>query len=60
MRKKTLPITQVRRKVAKDGSILIPSDFRKALGIKPGQTLYAHMEDGELVLSVRKPRKKNP
>jgi len=52
-------IKHSRRKMAKDGSILIPAAFRKAFGVKPGDVFYAWMEDGELILKLRGQRGKS-
>lgn len=37
-------------RVGEQGRVVIPAELRKALGIKPGETLVARVEDGRLVL----------
>ena len=59
MQMKKLPVMPVWRKVAKDGSFLLPAAFRRALGVKPGDIFYARMENDELVLRLKGPRKKS-
>ena len=39
--------------VGPQGRIVIPAQFRKALDIRPGETLIARVEDGRLVLETR-------
>ena len=39
--------------VGPQGRIVIPAHIRQALGIHPGQTLVARVEDGRLVLETR-------
>lgn len=43
----------VRLHVGPQGRIVIPSQFRKALDIGPGEVLVARVEDGRLVLEKR-------
>jgi AbrB family looped-hinge helix DNA binding protein len=40
-------------RVGPQGRIVIPAHIRQALGIHPGQTLVARIEDGRLVLETR-------
>ena len=49
--KKNRPTSSVR--VGPQGRIVIPAHIRKALGIRPGETLLARVEDGRLVLETR-------
>ena len=39
--------------VGPQGRVVIPAQFREALGICPGETLIARVEDGRLVLETR-------
>ena len=32
------------------GQVTLPAEVRKAMGLKPGDTLVVHLEDGRLVL----------
>ena len=41
-------------KLGDGGRIVIPSDYRKALGIEAGDELLLHMERGKLILMTRK------
>lgn len=41
---------QAKVKVDEAGRVLVPAEFRKALGIKPGDHLIMRVEDGELRL----------
>ena len=36
--------------VGPQGRVVIPAHMRRELGIRPGETLVAHVEDGRLVL----------
>jgi len=40
-------------KLGEGGRIVIPSDYRKALGIEVGDELLLHMEKGKLILMTR-------
>ena len=40
-------------KVSAGGRVVIPAEFRKALGIKPGDELLIDVENGHLRLSTR-------
>jgi AbrB family looped-hinge helix DNA binding protein len=40
----------VRVRLGPDGRIVIPAAFREALGLKDGQVLFAHLEEGEIAL----------
>lgn len=40
-------------KIGEGGRIVIPSEFRKALGIDIGDELVLHMENGKLILMTR-------
>ncbi len=40
-------------KVSAGGRVVIPVEFRKALGIKPGDEVLVHMEDGSLRLMTK-------
>jgi len=48
--------SQVHLKVRKDGSVLIPAVFRKALGMKPGEPLVASWVDHEVRIMTLKHR----
>ncbi|MEX2431164.1 MAG: AbrB/MazE/SpoVT family DNA-binding domain-containing protein [Dehalococcoidia bacterium] len=39
--------------VGRQGRIVIPAEVRQALGIKPGDTLFARLAEGQLVLETR-------
>ncbi|CAM3996169.1 AbrB/MazE/SpoVT family DNA-binding domain-containing protein [Paenibacillus alkaliterrae] len=40
-------------KLGEGGRIVIPSEFRKALGIKVGDELLLHLEKGKMILMTR-------
>jgi AbrB family looped-hinge helix DNA binding protein len=40
-------------KVSAGGRVVIPAEFRKALGIKTGDEVLVHMEDGSLRLMTK-------
>lgn len=40
----------VTRKIDELGRVVIPSDFREELGMKPGEKLEIYIEEGRLVL----------
>lgn len=40
-------------RVGEQGRLVIPVELRRSLGIKPGETLVARVEDGRLVLERR-------
>lgn len=41
-------------KLGSNGRLVIPAEYRKALGVGEGDELVVHLEDGELRLSTRK------
>jgi AbrB family looped-hinge helix DNA binding protein len=41
-------------RIGEGGRIVIPSEFRKALGIDIGDELILHMENGKIILMTRK------
>jgi AbrB family looped-hinge helix DNA binding protein len=41
-------------KLGEGGRVVIPAEFRKALGIDVGDELILHMENGTIVLLTRK------
>lgn len=41
-------------KISEGGRIVIPSEYRRALGIEVGDELMLHMENGRLILMTRK------
>ena len=43
-------------RVAKNGSVLIPASFRKALGIKAGDEVILRIEDDELRITTMQKR----
>ncbi len=43
-------------KVNENGRVVIPAEFRKALGVEPGDELVAWMEDDELRITTMKRR----
>ncbi len=47
-------MTQVKTKVAQGGRIVIPAEYRKALGLKPGDTVVLVLQDGEVRLLTMK------
>ncbi len=47
-------MSEVKTRMSKDGRLVVPATFRKALGIKPGDELVIVLEEGELrVLGAR-------
>ncbi len=42
-----MPLTA---QISKRGQITLPADVRKALGLKPGDTLVVRLEAGRIVL----------
>lgn len=40
-------------KIGEGGRIVIPSEFRKALGIEIGDELILHIENGKIILMTR-------
>ena len=46
-------MSAVRAKIGPSGRLVIPAEYRKALGISVGDDVVLHLEDGELrILSV--------
>ena len=43
----------VRTKVGQGGRIVLPAEFRKAMGIKPGDEVILAMKDGEVRVFTR-------
>jgi AbrB family looped-hinge helix DNA binding protein len=41
-------------KIGEGGRVVIPAEFRKALGIDVGDELILHMENGTIILLTRK------
>lgn len=41
-------------KLGSNGRLVIPAEYRKALGVEEGDELVVRLEDGELHLSTRK------
>ncbi|WP_164821577.1 AbrB/MazE/SpoVT family DNA-binding domain-containing protein [Paenibacillus koleovorans] len=41
-------------KISEGGRIVIPIEFRKALGVDIGDELILHMEDGKMLLLTRR------
>lgn len=41
-------------KLGSNGRLVIPAEYRRALGVKEGDKLVVRLEDGELRLSSRK------
>ena len=47
-------IRQIRAKVGEGGRIIIPAEYRKALGMQAGTSIVIRLEDGELrIFTVR-------
>lgn len=47
-------MSEVKTRMSKDGRLVVPATFRKALGIKPGDEVVMVLEEGELrVLGAR-------
>lgn len=45
---------ELKTKISKDGRLVIPAEFRKAMGVKPGDEVVLVLEEGELrVIGVR-------
>ena len=47
---------EVRLRLNENGRVVIPADFRKALGVKPGDEVILRMEDNELRITTLKRR----
>ena len=47
---------EVRLRLNENGRVVIPADFRKALGVKPGDEVILRMEDDELRITTLKRR----
>lgn len=41
-------MTQVRTKIAEGGRIVIPAQYRKALGVRVGDVVILQLDDGEV------------
>lgn len=48
--------TETRLRVNENGRVVIPAEFRKALGINPGDEVIARVEDDELRITTVKAR----
>jgi len=49
-------MTETRLRVNENGRVVIPAEFRKALGINAGDEVIARLEDDELKISTVKGR----
>jgi len=49
-----MPANQTSVKLGEGGRIVIPSDYRKAMGVEIGDELHLHMEQGRLILMTRR------
>ncbi len=48
-------MAQVRTRIGKGGRLVVPAEYRKALGLTPGDEVILIMQEGKLrVLTVRK------
>jgi AbrB family looped-hinge helix DNA binding protein len=45
-------MNELRTLIAKNGRIVIPSSFRRALGIEPGEELILRLEENELRITT--------
>lgn len=45
-------MTRVRAKVAEGGRIVIPAEFRRAMGLNVGDEVILDLEEGQLTLST--------
>ena len=41
-------MNELKTKISKDGRLVIPAEYRKALGLKPGDEVVMVLEEGEL------------
>ena len=41
-------MNELKTKISKDGRLVIPAEYRKALGLKPGDEVVMLLEEGEL------------
>ena len=48
--------TEARLRINENGRVVIPAEFRKALGINPGDEIVLRMEDDELRITTMKHR----
>jgi len=48
--------TEIRLRLNENGRVVIPADFRKALGVRAGDELVLRMEDDELHITTQKRR----
>lgn len=46
----TIPVTQTEVQVGPQWRLVIPAALRRQLGVKPGDVLVAHLEEGRLIL----------
>lgn len=47
-------MSELKTKISKDGRLVVPAAYRKALGVKPGDEVVLVLEEGELkVISPR-------
>jgi AbrB family looped-hinge helix DNA binding protein len=49
-------VTETRLRVNENGRVVIPAEFRKTLGINPGDEVIARVEDDELRITTMKKR----
>ena len=49
---------EVRKRLSEDGRVVIPSSFRKALGINVGDDVILRIDDGEIRITTLKRRLK--
>ncbi len=43
-------MTQVRTRLDQGGRVVIPAEYRRALGLRPGEEVILRLEDGEIRL----------
>jgi AbrB family looped-hinge helix DNA binding protein len=51
-----MDMTEARLRISKNGRVVIPASFRKALGVKAGDELVLRVEDDELRITTLKRR----
>jgi AbrB family looped-hinge helix DNA binding protein len=49
-------LREARSRVNENGRVVIPAEFRKALGVGPGDEVIWHWEDNELQITTMKRR----
>ena len=47
-------MTQIKTRIGKGGRVVIPAEYRKPLGLKPGDQVILVLEDGEVRLLTPK------